>query len=73
MCVSLHQLPDGDPDGEQAVPQRAFQIPGANSEAGVHRGPGHAAPGRGGDGRRGRPQVRIHHTTLLPKPTHSVR
>ena len=72
VCVSLHQLPDRDPDGEQAVPQRAFQIPGAHSEAGVHRGRGHAARGRGGDGWRGRPQVRAHRTHCLSHPTHSV-
>lgn len=52
------QFPDGDPDRQQAVPQRALQVSGTHPEAGVRRGCGHAARGRGGDGRRGRPQVR---------------
>lgn len=45
------QLPDRDPDGEQAVLERAVQVPGAHSSAGVHRGRGHAARGRRRDGR----------------------
>lgn len=59
------QLPDRDSDGQQAVPERAVQIPGAHPSAGVHGGRGHAARGRGGDGRRRRPQVSLHHTAFL--------
>lgn len=50
MYCPMHQIPDRDSDGEQAVPKRAFQIPGAHSEAGVHRGCGHAPRGWGRDG-----------------------
>ncbi len=49
VCDAL-QLPDGDPDGEQAVPQRAVQVPGAHAETGVPGGAGHAPSCRGADG-----------------------